>query len=232
MGENMANKIKLVIATRESESDFFEKTALGRSLSIYKYPFLEIRLFPNNTIGLPSLYNIAISESINDPAILVFIHDDVHILDYFWVSQMLDALEQFDVVGLAGNKRRVAKQPAWAFIDNKFTWDNSENLSGIVGHGKGFPPENLAIFGPPRQEVLLLDGLMLIVDSVTLMQNNIIFDEQFDFHFYDLDFCRQLEQKGLKMGTWSISVIHESGGNFGSEGWSRGYQKYIEKWKD
>ena len=228
----MANKIRLVIATRENESDFFEKTATGRSLSLYKYPFLEIRLFPNNTTGLPSQYNIAISESINDPAILVFIHDDVHMIDYFWVNQILDALDQFDVVGLAGNKRRVAKQPAWAFIDNKFTWDNSENLSGVVGHGKGFPPANLAIFGPPRQEVKLLDGLMLITDSITLVQNDIRFDEQFDFHFYDLDFCRQIEQKGLKMGTWSISVIHESGGNFGSEGWSRGYKKYIEKWKD
>jgi len=228
----MANKIRLVIATRENESDFFEKTATGRSLSLYKYPFLEIRLFPNNTSGLPSQYNIAISESINDPAILVFIHDDVHMIDYFWVNQILDALDQFDVVGLAGNKRRVAKQPAWAFIDNKFTWDNSENLSGVVGHGKGFPPANLAIFGPPRQEVKLLDGLMLITDSITLVQNDIRFDEQFDFHFYDLDFCRQIEQKGLKMGTWSISVIHESGGNFGSEGWSRGYKKYIEKWKD
>jgi len=228
----MANKIRLVIATRENESDFFEKTATGRSLSLYKYPFLEIRLFPNNTSGLPSQYNIAISESINDPAILVFIHDDVHMIDYFWVNQILDALDQFDVVGLAGNKRRVAKQPAWAFIDNKFTWDNSENLSGVVGHGKGFPPANLAIFGPPRQEVKLLDGLMLITDSITLVQNDIRFDEQFDFHFYDLDFCRQIEQKGLKMGTWSISVIHESGGNFESEGWSRSYQRYIEKWSD
>ena len=34
------------------------------------------------------------------------------------------------------------------------------------------------------------------------------------------------------MGTWPISVIHESGGNFGSEGWSQGYKKYIEKWID
>jgi hypothetical protein len=228
----MATKIRVIVATRESESNFFAKTATGRSLSIYQSPFIEIRLFPNNTSGLPSLYNIAISESNDDPAILVFIHDDVHILDFFWVGQILDALVQFDLVGLAGNKRRVSKQPAWAFIDSNFTWDNRENLSGVVGHGKGFPPDNLSLFGPTRQEVKLLDGVMLIANSVTLLRHDIKFDEQFDFHFYDLDFCRQIEQKGLKMGTWSISVIHESGGNFGSEGWSRGYQRYIEKWKD
>lgn len=228
----MKIKIRLVIASRESESDFFEKTATGRSLSICQYPFLEIRLFPCNTIGLPRQYNIAILESINDPAILVFIHDDVHMLDFFWASQMIDALAEFDVVGLAGNKRRVSKQPAWAFIDSKFTWDDSENLSGVVGHGKGFPPDNLSFFGLPRQEVKLLDGLMLIADSSTLLQHDIKFDEQFDFHFYDLDFCRQIEKKGLKMGTWPISVIHESGGNFGSKDWSLGYQKYIKKWKN
>lgn len=228
----MVNKIRLVIATRESESDFFKKTATGRSLSIYRAPFIEVRLFPNNTRGLPSQYNIAISESNDDPAILVFIHDDVHILDYFWVGQILDALAQFDLVGLAGNKRRVSKQPSWAFIDSNFTWDNRENLSGVVGHGNGFPPDNLSLFGPTKQEVKLLDGVMLIADSVSLLRHDIKFDEQFDFHFYDLDFCRQIEKKGLKMGTWPISVIHESGGNFGSKDWSLGYQKYINKWKN
>ena len=177
------NKIRLIIATRENEDDFFKNTATGRSFSIYNYPFLEIRLFPNNISGLPTLYNIAIAESISDPAILIFIHDDVHMLDYYWVSQIFSSLQKFDVVGLAGNKRRLSKQPAWAFVDDKFTWDKSENLSGIVGHGKGFPPSNLAVFGPPCQEVKLLDGLMLIADSKTLIQNQIKFDEQFDFHF-------------------------------------------------
>ena len=52
----------------------------------------------------------------------------------------------------------------------------------------------------------------------------------FDFHFYDLDFCRQAELKGLKMGTWSISVIHESRGNLGPQGWWKAYKKYFEKW--
>lgn len=231
-GISLNTKIRLVIATRESQDDFFKKTATGRSFSIYKFPFLEFRLFPNNKNGLSSLYNIAISESINDPAILIFIHDDVHMLDYYWVDQILSALNQFDVVGLVGNKRRVSKQPSWAFVDEKLTWDKRENLSGIVGHGKSFPPSNLSFFGPPCQEVKLLDGLMLIADSKTLIKNHIKFDERFDFHFYDLDFCRLIEKKGLKMGTWSLPVIHESSGNFGSKSWSLGYQKYIEKWKD
>ena len=76
-------KIKLIIATRASEADFYTKTAIGRSLAFYNPPFLEVRLFPNNTEGLPSVYNRAIRESSEDPATLIFAHDDLHILDFY-----------------------------------------------------------------------------------------------------------------------------------------------------
>ena len=217
-------------ATRESRNQFFAKTALGRSLAIYNYPISEIRLFPNNTRGLPSLYNEVIAESTKEPAVLIFVHDDVYLCDFYWGSQILNALNHFNVVGLAGNKRRVPRQPSWAFVDENFTWDARENLSGAVGHGKGFPPDNLSLFGPPGQEVKLLDGLMLIVRSESLLAKNVSFDEQFEFHFYDLDFCRQCELHGIRMGTWPISTVHESVGNYGSPAWKTAYTKYLSKW--
>jgi hypothetical protein len=33
------------------------------------------------------------------------------------------------------------------------------------------------------------------------------------------------------MGTWPISVVHESGGSFGSPGWKAAYLKYLDKWQ-
>jgi hypothetical protein len=225
-------KIKLVVATRESESNFFSKTATGRSLSFFKPSFLELKLFANNSTGLPTIYNKAIKECDGNSSTIVFAHDDLHLLDYFWCSRVKDGLSKFDIIGLAGNKRRVPNQPSWAFIDTKFTWDARENLSGVVGHGKSFPPSNLSIFGTPRQQVKLLDGLLLATESEKLLKNELFFDERFDFHFYDLDFCRQAEEKGLSCGTWDLSLIHESGGSFGSEGWRIAYQKYLQKWKN
>jgi len=224
-------KIRLVVATRQAEADFFSNTATGRSL-FFKPSFIDLKLFPNNKKGLPELYNQIIRESENDPATLVFAHDDIHILDFFWCSRLKEGLKNFDVIGLAGNKRRVPNQPSWAFIDNKFTWDNPDNLSGVVGHGHGFPPSNLSIFGTPRQKVLLLDGLLLAAESQTLITNSLFFDERFSFHFYDLDFCRQAEEKNVSCGTWDLALIHESGGSFGSDAWMKSYQKYIEKWKE
>lgn len=226
----MVRKIRVVCATRRARDEFFTATALGRSLSLCRRPAIELRLFERNALGLPHVYNAAIQESAANPALLLFVHDDIHLCDFYWPDSLIDALNVFELVGLAGNKRRVPRQPAWAFIDDRFTWDQPENLSGIVGHGTGFPPAILSVFGPSRQAVKLLDGLLLAVHSETLQARGLRFDERFNFHFYDMDFCREAERLGVRMGTWSISVIHESGGNFGSEGWRRGYASYLEKW--
>lgn len=224
-------KIRFVIATRVSESDFFSQTASGRSLSLHLSDELEIRLFPENTLGLSAVYNQAIREAVSNPAILVFAHDDIHFLDFFLPNRIKEGLQQFQVIGLAGNRRRVANQPSWAFIDNQFTWDSKANLSGIVAHGNDFPPKNLSNFGPSRQRVVLLDGLLFASHSETLIQNQLFFDEQFKFHFYDLDFCRLAESKSIICGTWDLSVIHNSGGNFGSLEWLQSYKTYLSKWR-
>lgn len=222
----------MVCATRAARESFASSTALGKSLALLRPPGVELRLFPGNAAGLPSVYNTAIDESAADPAILLFIHDDVHLCDFHWTETLNEALEQFAIVGVVGNRRRVARQPGWRFLDEKFTRDRRENLSGTVGHGRGFPPERVDVYGPAGQPVSLLDGVMLAVKSETLHTGKLRFDEQFDFHFYDLDFCRQAERAGMSMGTCALSLIHESGGSFGGESWRRGYDRYLTKWGD
>ena len=225
-------KIKLVVATQLSQQDFFDKSATGRSTRRTSPPNVELRLAPNNKMGLPTVYNWIINESANDPAILIFSHDDLHFLDFHWAQRVVEGLNSFEIIGVAGNKSRIDRQPGWAFVENKnqVQWDKPEHLSGTVAHGKLFPPENISHFGPARQQVKLLDGVFLACHSQTLIEKNIRFDELFDFHFYDLDFCRQAEDKGVTCGTWDISVMHESGGRFGSPAWQKGYQKYMDKW--
>ena len=223
-------KIRLVIATRLSEKDFFNKTATGKSLSLKISELFEIRLFANNKIGLPKIYNQVLFESISDPAILVFLHDDIYILDYYWPFRIRNALLDFKIVGLAGNKRRVPRQPSWAFINDSFKWDYSENLSGAVGHGQDLPLQNLSIYGPTRQQVKLLDGVLLASESSTFISNDLYFDEIFDFHFYDMDICRQAEIKNISCGTLDLSIMHQSGGSFGSSEWQLAYQRYLKKW--
>ncbi|MCX5541451.1 tetratricopeptide repeat protein [Paraburkholderia sp. CNPSo 3076] len=221
--------IRLVCGTRSSREEFATATALGRSLNLYAHlANVELQLFDSNTRGLPSIYNAAIDDAKQNPAVLVFIHDDVWLNDFFWTERIRESLVRFDVVGLAGNRRRMPRQPSWAFTPD-MQWDERQHLSGIVGHGKGFPCE-VTNFGPSGQECKLLDGLLMVADSDTLSRSGLRFDEQFKFHFYDLDFCRAAELKGLSMGTWPIGVVHESGGAFSTPSWTEGYEQYLRKY--
>jgi GT2 family glycosyltransferase len=230
-----AEKIRLVCATRLSNDAFFIQTALGRSVVLYQtIPVpgkIELRLFQSNTQGLSAVFNAAIEEARADPAILVFIHDDLFLCDFYWPHHLLAALQHFDVVGLAGNKRRVPGQPSWMYLDEQLTRDDFANFSGIIGHGDGFPNlRELSVYGEPGQEVKLLDGVMLAARSQTLIEHGLSFDARFTFDFYDLDFCRQAELSRLRMGTWAISAIHQSGGHVGCPSWREAYEQYLKKY--
>lgn len=223
-------KIRFVCATRHGIEDFFAHAPLGCSLQLYRsFPrrqHIELRLFKNNVEGLSTVYNTAIEESKSDPALLIFIHDDVYLSDFYWADHLMEALDLFEIVGLAGNRRRLPRQVSWMYLDDQFTCDSFDNLSGVLGHGDGFPNlRQLSVYGDPGQEVKLLDGVMMAVRSQTLIENDLRFDPQFAFHFYDLDFCRQAELRRIKMGTWAISVIHASAGQLGGAVWKAAYQQ-------
>ena len=225
-------KIHFVSATRETKANFFTRTALGRSLDIYRKSGADfgLTLFDENTLGLPKVYNQAIHDCRELDSILVFIHDDAYLCDLFWPGRIQQGMQVFDILGVVGNRRRVPMQPAWHLI-NRQTMDSFENLSGMIAHGSGFPPVDVSCFGPSGNEVITLDGVLLISHVNTLHKHSLYFDEQFDFHFYDMDFCRQAELKGLKMGTWPITLIHESIGGTYDDKWEMAYQRYLAKWR-
>jgi len=230
-------KIRVVCASRKLREEFPTQTQLGQSLSLQPPAEVELRLFPGNPEGLARIYNIAIDESRDDPAILLFVHDDVFLEDRAWAQRLREGLSRFDVVGVVGDRRRIPRQPSWFFsafdpAREVLTKESRDHLSGAVSYGRGCQREALNTYGPCGQEVKLLDGLFLAVRSAALWEKSVRFDERFEFHFYDLDFCRQAERAGLAMGTWPIAVIHGSAGSFSGEGWRRGYDRYIEKWGD
>jgi hypothetical protein len=224
--------ITVVSATRYDKGDFYLQSAIGRSLDqTYQHFPVKSKIYYNNVKSLPVCYNDAIASSVDPEEVLVFVHDDVFIVDFFWIDKLIFGFQIFDILGLAGNKRRVPRQPSWAFINEKLVWDQPSNLSGVVGHGQQFPCQ-LSVYGQPGQPCMLLDGVLLATKKSTLEKNAIRFDERFDFHFYDLDLCRQAEDKNVRMGTIPLGVIHQSGGAFGSPQWKKNYDKYLIKWKE
>jgi GT2 family glycosyltransferase len=223
--------IEIIIASRLSKNDFWDKSATALSLRRLEYDDRWIpRVVFENKQGLPDVYNAHITAGASD-SILVFIHDDVWIDDLFFTDRIIEGLQTYDVIGVAGNRRRIPYQPGWPFADINFSWDDHANLSGVLGHGeKSLSPINY--LGPVPADCEFLDGIFLAAKKEVLRANGLFFDPQFDFHFYDMDFCRNARQRGMRLGTWPICLTHQSEGSFGSEQWFQKYFSYITKWQD
>lgn len=223
-------KIEIVSATRFSEGDFWDKSPLGVSLRrIGRDPRVAARLAFSNRRGLPEVFNEAIQAPEN-AEILVFMHDDVWIDDFFLADHVIGGLERYDVIGIAGNRRRVPGQPGWAFVNTRFIRDEPGNVSGAIAVGEQ-PFGSVVFFGSVPAECELLDGVFLAARKSTLLSRKVLFDPRFDFHFYDLDFSRSARARGLRLGTWPICLTHQSQGSFGSEPWQKKYLLYLEKWE-
>ncbi|MDP3086806.1 MAG: tetratricopeptide repeat protein [Methylotenera sp.] len=231
MKSSQSRHVQIVSATRYSESAFWNKSALGLSLHrhLKQDNGISASIAFNNTLGLSDVFNQAI-ERADDSAILVFVHDDVWIDEANFVDTMIAGLERFDVIGVAGNKRRLPNQPAWLFVDTALNWDEPEYLSGTVWHGLHAFGED-KFYGDVPAPCELLDGVFLATTKSALNGAHVRFDHQFDFHLYDVDFCRSAREAGLSLGTWPIKLTHQSKGAFGSPHWAQKCQLYFNKWE-
>lgn len=231
-GERSPTRIRVVSATRSDEREFWKSSALGQSLKIWREdPRVSIDVAYANRQGLPAVYNAALARAAADDAVL-FIHDDVWLEDPQWIEKVLAALRRFDVVGVAGNTRRVKGQRAWLYTrwEGEVFWLDFPNLSGSVGHGQR-PGGEQSVFGPAPAACELLDGVFIAVRNDVASRSRVGFDPLFDFHFYDMDFCRTARSRGLALGTWPVAITHQSTGAFNSPGWKQGLERYLGKWK-
>jgi lipopolysaccharide biosynthesis glycosyltransferase len=227
----------IVTATRESAERFFTHTALGQSITQLRERGIQVKVHAaaNNAKPIGTVYNAAILERWANH-IIVFVHDDVRFDDIYLAHRLHEALQHYDIVGVAGNRRRYFGQPAWhrpRFLKHDGPKDD---LLGSVFHDTLDMPHarrkmnELSRFGDSPGSAQLLDGVFIAVRGKTLLKKEVRFDASLGFHFYDLDFCRTATQAGLHLGVWPIALTHKSVGGYESRGWRAAYQKYLGKW--
>jgi hypothetical protein len=183
--------------------------------------------FEHNSKGLPACYNSVLDENVGRDDVVVFVHDDVTIGDVFVREKLADAFERlgYGIAGLVGTSDFKITPNV-----NAISWLQPplESCSGAVEHQR----PSMAVmgaYGPTPKRCVVLDGLFLAVD---LKKTGLLrFDNQFAFHFYDLDFCLGAHQAGLMLGTVNVYVTHKSGGGYGSKAFQEAQTKFCAKWE-
>ena len=227
------SKLRIVSATRLPESAFWKSSALAQSLSGWRHDSrLIFDIAFENTASLPSVYNVALAVAAADECVL-FVHDDVWFQDSLWLEKVRAALKRFDVVGVAGTRRRVKGQPAWLYskvcLETGQAVLDRDYLSGAVAQGAHPATAQAVVYGPAPASCELLDGVFIAFLAGRVRRSSVKFDERFSFHHYDLDFCRRARASGLSVGTWPIDLVHQSGGAI-DESWRRSRDLYLKKW--
>lgn len=233
--------ILLVTCTRLSEDEFWKSSKLAPyiKMQLKASNIYDAHIVSNNTDGIGKCYNRFITEENKDKYIL-FVHDDIEIYNIDLKVKVNAALSQFDIIGLAGNSIHNPQQSPATWQTG--TIDNAMSRSGQVAHEHEFKIKQnnqltkkllttMNFFGPTNIGAKVIDGVFIGVNVEKILERDHKFDEQFDFHFYDLDFSYGATKKGLKVGTWDIYIKHYSHGNYNSDGWRNNEIKYKNKWK-
>jgi GT2 family glycosyltransferase len=226
--------VEIVAATRLPAAKFWNESALGISIRrMAQDRRVVARVLCENRQGLASVYNSRIDADDNQE-IMAFVHDDVWIDDYMLADRLLDALARYDVVGVAGNRRRLPGQSTWTLSGDTNDPANLDwgHLSGQIAHGQTPFSGHALMFGSAPADCELLDGVFLAAKRATLRNTGLRFDPRFDFHFYDLDFCRAARAQGLRQGTWPIALTHQSKGAYNTPAWQEGRRRYLDKWQE
>ncbi|MFN7229792.1 MAG: TIGR03032 family protein [Synechococcaceae cyanobacterium] len=225
----MSTSAPLVVSASRADATGFGHTLLGRSLALPVHRPWQPRLALANGRPLAEHYNRALDGA--DPeALILFCHDDVWLGEQPLLPLLGEALERFDLVGVAGNRRRRPGQVCWWLRPGDGAWDHP-HLVGGIRHGDD-RRSSASRYGPSPAPAALLDGVALAARAGVLQAAGVRFDPDLDFHFYDLDLCRSAVAAGLRPGVWPLPLIHASGGAAGSSSWQRCREHYQRKWQE
>ena len=217
--------ILLVSATQKDKDTFWTDTPTGISVArhIECNNVDETQIVYKNSKGLCEVYNQFLIEKYRD-YIILFVHDDIIIQDINLKLKLNDAIAEYDIVGVAGTSEFGLASPV--------VWHNSpkNKWSGAVGHPSGKNQLQVNYFGVWPKQCMVLDGVFMAINTEKILDSGVKFDEQFDFHFYDLSFCADAHLAGHILGTWDIPITHFSHGNYNTEPWRIGEKKFIQKY--
>ncbi len=229
--------IEFVIPTIKTEQAHIDSIPYKCLISVLQHiKDYKITILPENRKGFCKLYNEFISSTTAD--VLVFMHDDIEIHDYFFYEKIIKAHKQYNIVGVAGaasQQYNTSSTPAWhlCMIDNK---DGRGFLSHQIPANTTsypFPYINSSYFGPTPAEVVFIDGVLTSFDVIKVRDSQVKFNETYTFHHYDMSMCADARYNNLSIGVTPIFGIHHGLGVFHTDPlWHQLAANFINDYKD
>lgn len=225
-------QVLIISATREKTKQntllYKSLDAISTSNMIVKKQF-KLHMYTDNKTSLSKIYNKHINkQTLKKHDVVLFVHDDVFIDDLGCFDKLYSSLFMYgnDIVGLAGAAQATIKKPAlWHMMSDR------KHHSGSVAHmDTQHDVMQMTSFGPYPRRCLLLDGLFLAVNLKNVLDVNWQFNDQFEFHHYDLASCIDANKLKLKLSTCNIHVVHESPGlkDYHDDNYQRSEKKFLQ----
>lgn len=158
----------------------------------------DLTLEADGDFGICRAYNQILrrARAIQDCQAVVLMHADVQVVDRNFRAKVLKAVaaEGVALAGVVGGSGL-----------RKLAWNGGRRRAGRVVETRGE-----FHFGPLEAEVDALDGLMLILAPRAF--ESLDFDEQNfpAFHGYDVDYCLQARNAGMRVLVTQIDLIHRT----------------------
>lgn len=206
-------KVSVIVCSRDDQRfaavrATYEKALAGTPFDLHRIA---------DARSLAEGYNRGLAAS--DGEIVIFSHDDISILSRDFRAELEAALDEFDMIGVAGATRLAG--PTW------IAGNPAERRQLVF-----YPPIDKAtvpscgLDGPGLARwhggIQCLDGVFLAANRSAL--HDLRFDEErYDgFHLYDLDISYRAHLSGLKLGVCTrLGIEHASPGSYDDPTWQR-----------
>ena len=213
--------ITIGFSTRKIDNSFVE--LLKKSCGVPNPQIIPIE--NEGKYSLPEAYNMILEQATND--VVVLCHDDIYFDSKNWGSKILNHFKRnsdYGILGLAGSTQ-LPSSAKW--------WEDFSKMKGIVNHehgGKKWESKYSASLGNQIDDVVLVDGLFIVLNTKNIKQK---FNEEIKgFHFYDVDFSFRNFIEDVKIGViYDVRVTHKSIGET-NEQWEQNRIVFAEKHKD
>jgi hypothetical protein len=219
------SKLLIVTCTRAKTDKEFEARPIFQSLKkqYENNSNIEFFIFKDNQRGLSQCYNEILTNSDHKNKTVLFVHDDVVLEDLFLYEKLISS--PYSITGLAGAK-------TFNKSLDKLAWHLAADRSSFVGEVAHINKEGAVwttCFGPTNSRALTIDGLFVSCKIHNLLENDLLFDEEFAFHFYDLAFCMRANDKKVTCGVLPIKVVHHGlGDSMLTKEWEEANVKFKE----